>query len=179
MTRHGRRHRAFTLVELVATMVIISAASAVTASVISSASRSYADSARAATLHVSASSALDRIVKELQACPLDPAAPSPSPRITRVQRNSIDWGNGYRLTLNGRELRLTTPSQPAQPIVGDVSAFSVRTFNANNQLLPTNLNAASARAVRRIEITITLTSGRSSETIRTRIAPRALAIPQP
>lgn len=179
MIRRTSISRAFTLVELIATMTIISAASAVAATVISASARSYGDTARSSTLHASASAALERITKELQACPLDPAAPSPAPRITQVRRNSIDWGNGYRLTINARELRLTTPSQPAQAIAQDVTAFSIRTFDQNNQLLPANLNAVAARAVRRIEVTLTLTSGPTTETIRTRIAPRALAIPRP
>ncbi len=179
MTRVRTILRAFTLVELVATMTIISAASAVTATVISSSARSYADSARSATMHAVGTAALERITNELKACPLDPAAPVPSPRITRVRRNAIDWANGYSLSLVARELRLTTPSQPAQAIAQDVSAFSIRTYDHENRPLATNLNAVNARAIRRIEITLTITSGRSTETLRTRIAPRALAAPQP
>ncbi len=179
MIQAPRTSRAFTLVELIATMTVIAVASAVAASVISTSARSYADGARASSLHAQASSALERVTRELKACPLDPASPTPAPHITRVRRNSIDWASGYRLALNGRTLQLTTPSGPAQPIADDVAAFTVRTFDHQNNALATNLNAVAARNVRRIEITLTLASGAASETIRVRVAPRALTVALP
>ncbi|MGD9691543.1 MAG: type II secretion system protein J [Phycisphaerales bacterium] len=179
MTRRSHSTRAFTLVELIATLTVISVGSAVAASVISTAARSYSDSAQSASLHTQASSALERITRELKACPTDDASPTPAPLITSVQRSSIDWGAGYRLALVSRTLNLTTPTQSAQPIAENVASFTIRAFDHLNNPLPANLNSVGARDVRRIEITITLASGAASETLRARVAPRSLTIAQP
>ena len=79
--RSRRDRRSFTLVESIATIVVLAIVSSVSSGVILQATDGYVDATTKAQLHTEASTAMDRMVREIRKIPLDPAAAGIAPDI--------------------------------------------------------------------------------------------------
>jgi prepilin-type N-terminal cleavage/methylation domain-containing protein len=163
--------RGFTLVELVATIVVLAIIGSVSAGIIFTATDGYVQASTAAALHEEASLAMDRMSRALREISRDGAAPVP--HINEVGPDSIRWHDDSELVLENESLMLVIDGGPPATLANDVSVFSVRTFDEDNQPLPTTMSGSDCHDIRRIELTLTLSRHGESETLRMRVFVRA------
>ena len=166
----------FTLVELVATIVILAAIGSIASNLILTSTDGYVDAATSAQLHTEASIGLDRIVRELRKIELDDAASEVAPNIDSVTAASIAWNDNCNLTLTGSNLMLVDNGAAAAVLLSDVSSFSVQAFDADNTAMASTLNGAECDDVRRILITLTLQRAGVSEILRTKLFIRSTMV---
>src|SRR5687768_219864 len=91
--------RAFTLVEVLATITIIAAVGSVASVTLVSALDGYIDAATQSQLHSELSIAVDRMDRELRKIARDPIVAG-APNIASVGPTSITWNADYRLSLS-------------------------------------------------------------------------------
>jgi len=165
--------RGFTLIEAIATIVVLAIIGSIASLIILSAVDGYTDAATTAQLHMEASTAMDRIVRELRKVRLDGAAAGIAPDINDVTPTSITWGANSDLALTGKKLRLTTSGPPLREILDDVAAFTVQTYDESNAALAATLTGGACDPIRRIELDLTLQRGGVSTSLRTKLFVRS------
>lgn len=170
--RHVSR-RAFNLVEVIATIVIIGMLGAISAGVLRTAVDGYADAATRAELVNAASATLERMVTTLRDVPLRAAVTPAEPAITTITTDSITMHNGDGLARVGAELQLIIAGV-ASSLTGDVSDFQIRAFDQDNAAMALSLSGDACDPVRRLELTLTLSRNGVSETLRTRVFLRCM-----
>lgn len=169
----ARRHcGGFTLVEAIATIVVIATLSTGASVIIVDAADAYADSATVSELHTEASVALDRIVRELRSIENDPAGAGVA-RIANVDTSSIHFNQADVIRLDGDEILLTKVGAGDGVLVRDVSSFTIEAFDEADAPLAMPMNGAAAWPIQRVALTLTLSRNGRSETIRTRVFLRA------
>lgn len=171
MPRPSRTRRAFTLVEAIAAITVLAVIAGGAATMLAGSADRYAAATVGEQLSSEASAALDRIARELQAIPADPAVSGPSvPQIASVTTNTIAWGAGSSLYLTkGGILTLVVEGGAPRTLLANVGAFDIRAFDQSNLALGPVVTGVAVRDVRRLLITITVTRQNVSETLRTKI----------
>lgn len=167
--RRPSRYRAFTLVELLATIVVLGVIATATSSILLAATDGYLSATVRAEAHTEVSVGLDRIVRELRSIPFDGDAGGVAPDIDTVTTSSIAWDDDSSLALDGTDLEITIDGGSAAVLVADVSAFTVTCYDESNAALGSSLAGAACDAIRRVEISITCTRRGISETLHTRV----------
>jgi hypothetical protein len=170
---HLPRRRAFTLVEAVATMVVLGAMGSVAASIIVNCARGYSSAVTRAELASDGSAAMDRAWRNLMEIPLKSSYGSVAPDISSLTATSVDWSPGYTLALSGTDLRLTEPGGTARMLLANVSALSIRAYDENGTALAASLSGAACDPIRRIAIQFTIGRSGSNESFRTHVFLRA------
>lgn len=174
LNRRIFRRSGFTLVETISTIVIVAVLSALSAPVISSASRSYADAASRAELAAELDPAMERITAELRAIPLQATSATAKPDISSITGNSITWATNSSVDLSGTTLRLTLAGNAPHTLLTGVSAFSISAYNESGTALGSSLAGSACDSVQRLEVSITCVHHGVSETRRTRVFLRRL-----
>jgi prepilin-type N-terminal cleavage/methylation domain-containing protein len=169
----GRGGRGFTLVEAVATMTILSIIAVVASRMVFTASNAFANAAARAELAASASAAMERMTQELRDIGLRPSTTPAEPNLDSVTASSIAWAGDHSLGFSGGSLTLSTGGT-ARTLAESVSAFTVQAYDQDNAALATSLSGDACDAVRRIQVTLTLTKGGVSETLRTKVFLRCM-----
>lgn len=165
--RRPSRPRAFTLVELVATMVVLGAIGSIAATLMFGSLDGYLDATARAQLHAEASIGLDRIVRELRAVPLDDAASDIAPDIDSIADTAIAWKGDSSLGLSGSSLLLVLDGGASAVLLGDVDDFTISAWDESGAALALPRSGAACDAVRRLTISITLARAGVGETLRT------------
>lgn len=173
MTAHASIiRRGFTLVEAIASMVVVAALAGMGAQLTLRASRDYIESARAAELHTALASAFERLDRELREIRLRPNAPAVAPDIDALSASSITWNKAAgpcALTLSGSTLLLADAGGNPAPLLENVSALSLAAFDASGSPLALPIAGSACDAVRRIELSITVARDGRSDSLRTRV----------
>jgi len=167
--RRRRPLRAFTLIEAVATIVVLAVLGSLASTIIVEATDGYFSGQVHAQLHTEASIGMDRIVRELRNIPLDEDAPDIAPDIDAVTNTSITWQTNNSLSLNGTDLELVNDGAASRVLLSNVSAFSIQTYDESNNALNQPLQATQCDPIRRVQISVTLTRHGESETLRAKI----------
>ena len=165
--------RAFTLVEVIATIVIVAVLAAISANLVRSATSGYADAATRAELVNDGSAALERLVTGIRDIPLRASVTPAEPLIATITTDSLTVDGNQGFALSGTNLRLTVAGV-TKTLVGNVSNFQVRAFDQSNAALAVSLSGDACDPVRRIELTLTLSRNGVSETLRTRVFLRCM-----
>ena len=163
-----RQRAGFTLIELIATIVVIGAVGSVASFMVGSSVNGYVGAAVQAQLHSELSVSLDRIDRELRKIPPELAG-SVSPDIVSITPTLIQWNGNYRFHLSSGRVYYTDGGGTARILQEDVTAFSVQAFDESNAALAGTLNDAACDAVRRVQITLTVQRSGVTETLRTKI----------
>lgn len=166
----------FTLVEVIATVVIVGAIGVFIAGAVRATADAYAAAAQRAELVNSASAALERAVTGLRDIPLRASVTPAEPAIETITTSSITAtaaDSAYGLALSGTNLQLTVAGVTTT-LVRHVSDFQVRAFDQGNIALADTLSGNTCDPVRRIELTLTLSRNGVSETLRTRVFLRCM-----
>jgi type II secretory pathway pseudopilin PulG len=173
-SRHrGRRagaRRAFTLIEALATIVILAALGSVVSTVILSAADGYFDASTRAQLHTELSLALDRVVRDLRAIDRDATATGIAPDIGSYATTDLQWQTPQcRLWLSGTTLHLQIDGGATTTLLEDVSAFTITAYDESNAAIAAPKSGSGCDAIRRLAIEVTLTRYGVSETLRTKV----------
>jgi prepilin-type N-terminal cleavage/methylation domain-containing protein len=168
----GRAGRpGFTLIEAVAAMAVMAVLAAATAGLLLRGATAYTTMAGSAQVLMELSTGLERVDRAIREIPLKSQSGA-APNITSLTGTSLAWSTAagtWSLTLTGSTLTLTEPGQAAQALLTDVSALSILAFNESNTALAASLSGAACDAIRRVEVSITVTRQGRSETLRTRV----------
>ncbi|MCH7545815.1 MAG: type II secretion system protein [Planctomycetes bacterium] len=169
--------RGFTLIEAIATIVLLSILGTFGSLVILNSTEGYIDASTVSQLHAELSISLDRIVRELRKIELDSGAAGVAPDIDSVTTTSIAWrdsdGDAYSLSLSGANLLLAVNGGASNILLSDVTGFSLDTYDESNAQLSSSLSGVACDPIRRVEISITLTRQSVSETLGTKLLIRS------
>jgi len=171
IARAERRPRrgGFTMVEAIATIVVLAVLGSVTSGIILQAVDGYTEASTQAQLHAEMSIALDRAVRELRKIPLDSGAGGIAPDVDDLSPTSVDWEGDYHLGLTGGDLLMTINGGAQRVLMSDVSAFGVSAFDESNAALGATLSGAACDPIRRLELTLTASRHGVTATVRTRV----------
>ncbi|MFN0011171.1 MAG: type II secretion system protein J [Phycisphaerales bacterium] len=169
----GRR-RAFTLIEMIATIVIMGTMGSIASGVIYQASRTYTEAALSAQLHAELSAGLDRIDRALREITLKSPYASSAPNITSLSASSITFNGTSVLAVSGGQATLSESGGPTGVLLQSVSAFAIQAFDESNAAMAATLSGTACDAVRRLSVSITLTRDGVSQTLRTKVFLRSL-----
>ncbi len=172
---HGRRsalksRSAFTLVEVIAAIVIIGTLGGLSGTILFQGVEGYRGVAVGGELHADLASAMDRIDRAIREVPS--LAGNGISSIKEVTPTSIDWdetGGGAKILLFAGSLLLGYEGADGTALISGVTAFSVRCYDEGNAALAASLSGAAVNNIRRIEITITAAREGLTDTLRTRI----------
>lgn len=172
---HPRRHHAFTLVEMIATMVIIGTLGSIASTIIYQAARTYTSAVLSAQLNAELSAALDRIDRTLRQIPLKSTTPT-APDIASLAANSITYGTNSVLSYNSAtgQVTLAESGGTAALLLQNVTSFSIAAFDESNAALAASLSGSACDPVRRITVTVTVSRDGSTQTLRTKSFIRSL-----
>lgn len=163
--------RAFTLVEFIATMVVVSTIGAVISVLMGTSVDGYTRAATTAQLNSELNIALDRIDQMLRYVPQGSGG---GPNISTLTATSLTWNTNWVLTLSGTNLTLSEAGGTASIIAKDVTSLSITARDQSNTALAASLSGSACDNIHRVRISITQTRSGVSETLRTTIFPRAL-----
>jgi prepilin-type N-terminal cleavage/methylation domain-containing protein len=173
VSRRSRRRRiasrAFTLVEVMATVVVLAIMGSITSAIISTASDGYLDASIRAQIHEEMTAALALAAREIRAIPLDTDATGVAPDIDVFDNDVITWQPTSLLQYTGGNLTLRRNGGPIINLLQDVSAVTFNAYDESNTLLTPQLTLTACDPIRRIEINVTVTRNGVSETLRTRV----------
>lgn len=161
--------RGFTLIESLATIIILAIIGSLASMIIVNAVDGYVDAAIEAQLHTEASTAMDRIVRELRKIPLDSAAAGIAPDIDVVTATSITLATGTQITLVGNKLQIANAGPPLIDLLDDVTAFSIQAYDESNAALAATLTGAACDPIRRIALDLTLQRSGATASLRTKL----------
>jgi Tfp pilus assembly protein PilW len=154
-------------------MVILAIVSTVLSGVVWAAVRAYDEGAESARLHTEASIAMERMVRDLRAVPLNAGG---EPDIASISPEAITWDNASRsLALVGSDLVLTIDGEEGV-LLSDVTGFALRGFDASNNPMASSLSGAATGPVRRLTIALTTARGRASSAVRTKVFLRCMML---
>jgi len=168
--------RAFTLVEAIATIVILSATGLVTTGIIMVAIRGYIDASTGAQLQADLSVALDRCVRELRNIQLDDAAATVAPDIDDLTTTSIRWDDDSSISLSGTDLQIRMSGGTPAVLLGDVAGVTIRAYDESNNQLAGSLTGAGCDQIRRLTIDLTAARSGLTESLRTKLFIRSTMI---
>lgn len=164
----GARH-GFTLVEVIATIVILAVIGSMASRTILAAMDGYVRASTQAQLHSELSIALERIERELRKIPIKSNYGSLAPNISSVSATAMTWNGNCSLSLSGSQLSLVENGGPAAILLSDVTSFSIQTYNESNASLGASLSGAGCDPIRRIAVQITVQRAGIAETLRSKI----------
>lgn len=122
--RDTRMHQSgFTLLELLAAIVVMSVISATLMPVISSASESYAAARHVRSTTEHAAFALDRVTRITRQAPI--GAGDTGVSITSSSASAIEFGDGTGFQLLGSTLEMLVPGDDPVPLCFDVDSFTI------------------------------------------------------
>jgi prepilin-type N-terminal cleavage/methylation domain-containing protein len=170
----GAARGGFTLVESVATIIVLSVLGSAASFLIVNTAEQFTEAADTAQLHAEASAAMERITGELRNIDYDDSATGDAPDISAVTATSIAWNDDWSLALSGDQVLLTEDGGAAAALLDDVSAFTVQTYDESNAALGASLTGDACDPIRRIAITLTVTRNGQSATLRSRVFIRSL-----
>lgn len=121
--------RGFTLVELLAAIVIVATVAAVTSPILFSATSAYAKSAQQRRSAERVAGALDRLCRILREAPAK-ASPAGATAFTAASVSSFTLLGGVNASLVGTDLLLGTATVPPTPLCVGVTVFEITYFDS-------------------------------------------------
>ena len=173
MRRVVRTSRGFTLIEAIAAIVVLAIVSSASTSIVWAAVHSFEKGAETARLQSEASIAMERMIRDLRAVPLNADG---APDISSVTAGSITWNNGTRsLALSGSDLVLTV-SGAERVLLSNVTAFGVQAYDEANNAMASSLSGSACDPVRRLSLQVDVARGEASSTVRTKVFLRCMML---
>ncbi|MCK4871380.1 MAG: hypothetical protein KAS72_01530 [Phycisphaerales bacterium] len=173
------RTNAFTLIESISVIVVLGVIGSLVATLVGTYGKTYADSVVASRLHVEASTALDRIVREIRSIPVDADAGQVAADIRSASATEIQFGELSHIQLNGTDVQISADLTNYDTLLTDVSAFVLQFYDEDDSALLSgpgdtlDEGAADTISARRVSISITVTRNGESETVESKVFMRA------
>ena len=165
------RCRGFTLIETMATVVVLSTLGSIATFIVVDAVDDYQQAAMVAQLHSELATALDRAARELRKVPLSGTVGGIWPDFSFfVQDLQILWtgeaGALMGIYISGSKLRLQIAAGQVYTLIDDVDSIGLSVFGEDDNGLGALLTLANAGTIRRIELTINVTRDAVSQSRR-------------
>ncbi len=168
-----RRRRGFTLVESMATIVVLGILGSTASYLVVDSVDGYMDAATSAQLHAEMSIALDRAMREVRKIELDDSAAGVAPNITSMTFIWLQWedaaANTYQLGLAGSELKLEVAGGGVSTLLTDVTSLNISIFDEDNTDIGVVCGGAACDAVRRIVFDVTTQRSGVTESLRFKV----------
>ena len=166
----------FTLVEVLASMIVLSIIASSAALLIGRTAAIYRDRAVQGELHTEASVTLDRIVREIRGLDTKLVGTVYVPDITAASTTALQWGTGKLFDLKGGSLRIETDGMHIDILAKDISqlAFDYLDENGVSLLSGSTVPASKLANIQRVKVNITLSRGGQSSTLHTLVFLRGL-----
>lgn len=164
--------RAFTLVELIAAIVVIAVIGSLASVLLASAVDGYSRASIEAQLHSELSIALERIEREWRYIPCK--ADQIAPHINSISATSMVWSDDCSLSLVGDRLMFAVNGGAAGVLLDDVAAVSIQGMDDAGSPLSLPRNGDACDAIRRLQVSITLERNGVSQTLRTIVFIRSM-----
>ncbi len=163
--------RGFTLVEVIAVIVLLSVLGGVTSSLILNSTAAFTDSSIRMQLHGEASVTLDRLVREWREIDADPVTGPPTPHITEASIAAMSWSADSRVRLEGTDLLLAADGAAEHLLCNCVSEFTIAYFDESNRplLVGGSVPAADRPKIRRLALRLSVTRQGLTESLETRV----------
>lgn len=169
------RRCGFTIVEAIATMVVLGTIAAATSGLVLRAAEAYQGAATDGEVYGDLAAAMDRIERELRAIP---GKGGGAANLNGVTPASISWSNGgaaCSLSVSGDSLLLVSDSSGAMTLLKGVAALEVQTFDESNAALPGTISGNGLDSVRRVSVRVTAVRNGRSATLRSKVFFRCCA----
>lgn len=169
------RRRGFSLVEVIAVIVILGLVGSAASSLILTAVASFTDTSVRLALHSEASVALDRIVREIREIDAAPEDNQPNADIRSAGATELQWADSKSLRLVGGTLLLNTDGTNEDALCTGVSdfAFDFRDDSNRSLLLGGRVADDDLARIQRIAVRLSLTRQGMTESLQTRVFIRA------
>ncbi len=141
MSARTHTNRAFTLIEMIAVIVILGIVASVASPILLAVSNTYTQSMEHRTAAESVSIALDRIVRVIRETP-EVSGAEGTPDVTAAQATRFAIGDGTTIELTGTNLILTLPATAPAVLCSDVSTFELNYIGEDAQ--PLNFSGGDA-----------------------------------
>jgi prepilin-type N-terminal cleavage/methylation domain-containing protein len=174
--RAPRLRRGFTLVEAVCAMVVLGTLGSLSAALMVRAADAYRAGATAAALHAELAAALDPVERTVRSIAIN--AGRTGPAVNQLDQTALEWNTGAgtgSLSLSGTNLMFSPDGQPPAVILTGVTSLVISAFGDSNNALAATLRGTATAAIRRLSITVTVTRGGVSDTLRTRVYLRCMS----
>lgn len=177
MRRSVRKTRGFTLIEAIASIVVLAVVASTSTSVVWAAVHSFEQGAETARLQSEASIAMERMIRDLRAVSLiGTDTGTNTPDISSVTAGSITWNGSTRsLALSGSDLVLTV-NGTGRVLLEGVTAFSVQAYNGANTAMATTLSGSACDPIRRLSLQVDVARGEASSSVRTKVFLRCMML---
>jgi prepilin-type N-terminal cleavage/methylation domain-containing protein len=168
----------FTLIESIAVIVILSIIATTAALLIGQMATMYRDRAVQGQLHVEASVALDRLMREIRAIENTDDEGTTIPNITGASTTEIQWGAGKLIDVDSGNLRLNADGTNTDILATDVSAIAFNYFDDTHTSLLSGSSVPSddLGSIRRVSVSLTLSRYGETETLHTLVFLRSMMI---
>lgn len=176
--RRNSHHAGFTLIESIAVIVVLSIVATTAALLVGQMATMYRDRAVQGQLHVEASVALDRMMREIRSIANTDDEGTTIPNITSATTTALQWESGKFIDVNSGNLRLNADGSNTDILATDVSAIAFNYFDdAHTSLLSgSSVPTDDLGSVRRVSVSLTLTRHGESETLQTLVFLRSMMI---
>ena len=130
MTHPRPMGSAFTLVEFIGVIAIMSVLASVVAPLLLNAANAHASAVERRRASIEIGSAMERIVRVIREAPATASGDS-TPDITTAEPAHIAFGDGHVVQLVGTTLQLTIPGESAAPLCTGVTTFELSYLGAD------------------------------------------------
>ncbi len=174
-----RRLNAFTLIETIAAIVVLSIIASTAALLVGRIGASFRDRTTHDQLHLETSVALDRIVREVRAIECNDDGIGMIPEITAATTTALQWGAGQMIDLNGTQLRLNTDGTNTDALAMDVTALALdyQDESGSSLISGTSVPTIDLVDIQRIKVSLSTTRSGCTETLHTLVFLRSLTSP--
>lgn len=166
-----RTQRAFTLVEVICTMAVLAVIGVLSSRLIFAASDQYLAAASRSAIGAELAATMELLATHIRQIPPKTGVSPTQADLGAISSTSLAWvgadGVARVIARSGSTLAITEGAA-TYTLLADVSSFAVRTFDEANTLLPSSLAAGATAAVRRIELSVTVTRQGEAETLRSK-----------
>lgn len=175
MTRRRRpsRQRGFTLIETMATVVVLGTLATYATIALVDTVDNYQKAAVQAQLHAELSTALDRIARDMRAITIDPDEPGNVPYLGFFSSTTgVLWWDEADLTwgpfLTGDDLDYWSESV-SNLMLDDVASVTFTAYDEDDTQLGAVLVGAQLYPVRRLQVDLTMTRDGITQSLRTKV----------
>ena len=173
--------RGFTLIESMATIVVLATISSIASLLLLEAIENFTKAANGAQLHAELSTAWDRATRQLHKIPLDTGASGIAPDIDSVTQvgsaDAIAWrdsdGDAYSLSKSGSDIELAVNGGAANVLISDVTTFDVSIFEEDNDAIVGDVSDTACDDIRRITLDATVSRNGITTSLRAKLFLRA------
>lgn len=179
LRQNPRGVAAFTLVEVIATIVVMSIIAGVASRVLFQAFAGLNDASTRATLSTQLATAMERVTGELHSIAIKPASSPATPDITACTATSLTFNTpaaARTISLSGTNLLFSGSAKASAIIATNISSLTIQTYDGANTAISASPTAAEIATIRRIQVTLVATSGGMTETLRTTVYIRCMAL---